>query len=336
MPLVAHGNANYRQAGLNQRNRPVLHLAGRVAFGVDVRNLFELERTFICDGHVDAAPEVHAVAGVLQCLRNHLHLRFAVQHAAGQIRQARQILCQRQALRGGQCAAQVAQQHCQHVQIHQRRGEGLGGGHANLRAGLHGDVAMRHARGLAADGVDNAPHNCAARCGFSDGCQRVGGFPALADGEHNCVAVNNRVGVAKFGRNADFDGQARERLDHQLAHHARVRCRAAAGDHHALGAPRQFRREFEFGQLHAPAGEVHAPDDGVRQGAHLLVNFLLHKMRVVALLGSSSVIGNGVHGRVNDCTGRIKYGASGALEHRHAAGLEENHLARVLQNCGDV
>src|ERR1039458_7644440 len=42
----------------------VLHLAGGVAFGVDVGNFLELERAFERDGVVDAAAEEEEVAGV--------------------------------------------------------------------------------------------------------------------------------------------------------------------------------------------------------------------------------------------------------------------------------
>ena len=41
----------------------MLHLAGGVAFGVDVGDLLELERAFEGDGVVDAAAEEEEVAG---------------------------------------------------------------------------------------------------------------------------------------------------------------------------------------------------------------------------------------------------------------------------------
>ena len=41
----------------------MLHLAGGVAFGVDVGDLLELEGAFEGDGEVDAAAEVEEVAG---------------------------------------------------------------------------------------------------------------------------------------------------------------------------------------------------------------------------------------------------------------------------------
>ena len=41
----------------------MLHLAGGVAFGVDVGNFFELQGTFECDRVVDAAAEEEEILG---------------------------------------------------------------------------------------------------------------------------------------------------------------------------------------------------------------------------------------------------------------------------------
>ena len=47
---------------VDERDGPVLHLAGRIALGVDVRDLLQLERAFERDRIVDAAAEVEKVA----------------------------------------------------------------------------------------------------------------------------------------------------------------------------------------------------------------------------------------------------------------------------------
>ena len=53
---------------VEQRDRPVLHLAGRVALGVQVRDLLELERALERERVERAAAEVEGVRGVLQLL----------------------------------------------------------------------------------------------------------------------------------------------------------------------------------------------------------------------------------------------------------------------------
>ncbi len=47
-----------RQLFIDKGIRPVLHLAGGIAFGVDVADFFELESTFESDGKIDTASEI--------------------------------------------------------------------------------------------------------------------------------------------------------------------------------------------------------------------------------------------------------------------------------------
>ena len=61
---VLSGDAYYGQGFVDEGVGAVLHLAGGVAFGVDVGDLLELERAFEGDGVVDAAAEEEEVVGV--------------------------------------------------------------------------------------------------------------------------------------------------------------------------------------------------------------------------------------------------------------------------------
>ena len=61
---VLGGEDDDGEGFVDERVGAVLHLAGGVAFGVDVGNFLELERAFEGDGVVDAAAEEEEVAGV--------------------------------------------------------------------------------------------------------------------------------------------------------------------------------------------------------------------------------------------------------------------------------
>ena len=60
---VLRGNADDRKRFVDESVGAVLHLAGRVALGVDVGDLLELERALEGDGVMDAAAEEEEVAG---------------------------------------------------------------------------------------------------------------------------------------------------------------------------------------------------------------------------------------------------------------------------------
>ena len=66
---VLRGDADYWQRFVDEGVGAVLHLAGGVAFGVDVGDLLELERAFEGDGVVDASAEEEEVAGRAEGLR---------------------------------------------------------------------------------------------------------------------------------------------------------------------------------------------------------------------------------------------------------------------------
>src|ERR1700755_1459052 len=72
--LFARVDDDDGEAFVNQGVWPVLHLARRVAFGVYVRNLLELERAFERDGEVYAAPEVEKVSRAMELARKLLQL----------------------------------------------------------------------------------------------------------------------------------------------------------------------------------------------------------------------------------------------------------------------
>ena len=55
---VARRQHHHRQVLVNQRVRPVLHLARRIAFGVNIGNLLQLERAFERNRKVNAPPQI--------------------------------------------------------------------------------------------------------------------------------------------------------------------------------------------------------------------------------------------------------------------------------------
>jgi len=59
---VGRRHHHNRDVFIDQRNRPVLHLAAGIAFGVDVGNFLQLERAFERDRKGQAAAEIEDVA----------------------------------------------------------------------------------------------------------------------------------------------------------------------------------------------------------------------------------------------------------------------------------
>ena len=87
--VVVRRDRHDRHLLVDERDRAVLHLAGRVAFGVDVGDLLQLERALERDRVVDPAPEVEEVAALVEALGNLLGQRLALERLLEQERQLR-------------------------------------------------------------------------------------------------------------------------------------------------------------------------------------------------------------------------------------------------------
>ena len=88
VPGIPGGQAQDRHVLVDQGDGTVLHFAGRIAFGMDVGDLLQLQRAFVGDGHIDAPSQVQAVTDVLEREGDLLHfgLRFRVRLARSGIR----------------------------------------------------------------------------------------------------------------------------------------------------------------------------------------------------------------------------------------------------------
>ncbi len=171
-------------------------------------------------------------------------------------------------------------------------GEGLGGGDADLGAGVGGEGALGFAGDGGADDVADGEGFAAFGDELGLGGEGVGGFAGLGDEEADGARVGDGVAVAVLAGVVDFDGEAGEALDHELAGEASVPGGSAGGDGDLAGVA-----EVGFGDLHVGekdfAGfEGDAAEGGVADGAGLLVDFLEHEVLVAGLFGLDGVPGD--------------------------------------------
>ena len=67
--LILLRQHDHRHVFINQRNRSMLHLGGRVSLGMDVGNLLQLEGAFQRDREIDAASQIEEVVLVADKVR---------------------------------------------------------------------------------------------------------------------------------------------------------------------------------------------------------------------------------------------------------------------------
>ena len=133
---VARREHDDRHRLVDQRDRPVLQFARRVALGVDVGELLQLQRAFERERIGGAAAEIEHVAGARELVRDLLELRLELQRLGEQAGRRDQFADQLALLglarsRRGRGRGSIASA----GHRGELAGEGLGRGDADLRAG---------------------------------------------------------------------------------------------------------------------------------------------------------------------------------------------------------
>ena len=123
----------------------------------------------------------------------------------------------------GQRAFHLAQEQRQQIQRDELRRERLGRRHADFWAGVRVDGAFGLSRvAMLPTTLQMARLRAPFLARLAQRRQRVGGLARLRDDDDQRVAVDDEVAIAVLRAVVDFDGQAGEALDEELADQRRV------------------------------------------------------------------------------------------------------------------
>ncbi len=196
---------------------------------MDVGKLLHLQGAFQRHGEVHAAAEEKKIWRAVEVPREIFELIVLLQHALellGQCGQRRQELL---GLGDGKAVARLRQVNREEVKRRQLRGEGLGGAHANFRAGVRVNGAMRFPRHHAAQHVADGQRLRKLGLGLALAGDGVRRFAGLGDQQGQRLRIHQRIAVAEFRGVMHFHRHARQVLDHHLSRQARV-ARGPGGD----------------------------------------------------------------------------------------------------------
>ena len=177
----------------------MLELTGGIGLGVDVGDLFQLERPLHGDGVLAATTEEQAVVLVGELLGQGLDLLGQRQALLDTQRQGLQRLDKVGLGGGAQVATAVTDGGHQHQQAGQLGGERLGGGDANLGTGPghKGQVRFSH-QGGARHVADGERAHVTGLLGQAQGGQGVGGLAALGQGHQQTVGAHHGLAIAEL------------------------------------------------------------------------------------------------------------------------------------------
>src|SRR6266481_2973183 len=320
---------------VDERDRAVLHLAGGVTFGVDVRDLLQLERALERDREVDAAAEVEEVARVAVFLGDLLDRALALQALLDVRRQVDEILDQRVRVRLGENAAPTRDVDPEQVEHRELRRERFRARDGDLRTSVGIDDRIGFARDAGVDDVADRQHFRAAlvrrlHCG-----QRVCRLTGLRDHDEHGAVFEHRVARAELARVVDLGRDARDVLEEILADEARVRRSAAGDEDHAprLHHPVRIRQLVEADvALLLEDTAAHRVDDRLR----LLVDLLQEEMPIAALLRGDGIPRDGARLAHDRIAGERRERHALARHLRHLAVLEKDDATGVVENRRNV
>ena len=227
---------------LDEGDRPVLELAGRVSLGMEVGELLQLERPLEGDRVADVATEVEEVLGRSRRASATSSTSLARDRSssipAGSSCRASTVAVISAAERVPRTWARVEGEQLEHHDLGEQR---LGGGHADLRTGpgVEDGVGLPGDRGV--DDVGDPEHPGPAGPRLAQREQGVERLARLAHAHRERPRVEHGVAVAELARDVDLGRHPGPLLDRELGQHRRV-VAGAAGDQVDPGDPGAARR----------------------------------------------------------------------------------------------
>ena len=161
--------------GIDQRDRPVLHLARGIALGVNVGDFLEFQRAFQGNGVLELASDEKEMIRVAILFRQLANFPCLLQDFTDLLRHLFQRPDDVMAFFVGKIAAAPDEQRHE-GEDGELRGEGFGGGdpHLNARVGINS--GMSFAGDGAAHHIHQSQHQCAFALGLTQSGERVRRF----------------------------------------------------------------------------------------------------------------------------------------------------------------
>ena len=171
-------------------------------------------------------------------------------------------------------------QQIHHCHLHRVR---LGAGHRDLRSGVGIQAVVRLPRDGRPHHVNDGDHRDPVLLKEPQRGQGIGGLAALRNHYGGAARGKDGVAVAQLAGHLHLHRQPRQLFDDRLAHHAAVHGGAAGGNIQLGHVPKKAVRQAVLRKGDKPVAG--APLNGIGQRPGLLVDLLLHKAGIAALLG---------------------------------------------------
>ena len=332
---ILRGDDHDRHVFVDEGNRAVLHFCSGVAFGVNVADFLELQRTFHGDRVAEVATEVQEVVGLAERLCNFGDAVGELERFGHEVRELQEVLHDVGARFKAESAL-TAEQEGNHGEHGHLACECLGAGHTDFWTGVQVDATVACTCNRRTDTVTDGKCGCTFLLGFAESGERVCGFTRLADGNDERTRLDNRVSVAEFRSVFDFDRDASQVFDHVFTDHACIVARAAGGDDDAVDVSEFLDVRVEASELCVAFGGEQTTAHGIAQYFGLFENFLEHEVRESALGDCIGVEFHVLDFALHFVAAHVHDGIAAILDLDNVVVIEVNDFLCVVDDGGNV
>src|ERR1700719_990240 len=266
------------------------------------------------------------VDSILIALQDHLQL----------LRNASELLHEFLGCVGRQFPAQLAEVESDQHERRQLARECFSRSDSNFRAGVRQDRAGGFASDHGADDIADGQRLGAFLLGFALGRKRVGGFAGLADADDERAIAHNGIAVAELAAVIHFHGNPGQAFDHEFTRQTGVPTGAAGDDLDVAEIAEVLLADLHLIEENLAGFLGDAAQHGVSDGAGLLENFLEHEMLEAALFRSYGIPGDVMHLRLDRFTFSVSDLNAFRCEDRDVSVGEEENVARVREDAGNI
>ena len=277
---VPRGQHHHRHVFVDQGNGAMFHFSRRISFRVDVGNFFELECAFQRNRIIDPTSEIEKVVLPVEPFRHRHEFGFSLDDAFDVSGQSHKLIQPPLPICHAQDPTHSPDVQGQEIQGHDLAGEGLGRGHADLRAATGVNHAVGFPGQRAADDVHDRQDVRTQSSGFPGGSQRIRGFSRLRQGDKHVPLLNQRVAIPEFRTDIDLDRCANEFLKQIFPNQSGVPGRSTRDDPDRPGIPQFVGRDRQIRQIRFTRVITVSTSQRIENGLWLLMNFLEHEVRV--------------------------------------------------------
>ena len=269
---------DYRDTTYDKSQSTMLQFASCISFCVNVRDFFQLQRTFKSYSVVKATTEEEGIFTATIFTSKYFDLVNVFQHFVDLFRNGSQTANQFFSLFFCQATTQTTNINCKHQHCKKLGGICFGGSNCNFRTCIGINYLVSFTRNGRTNNISYAQGSSTKTFRFTKCCQGVTGFTRLADNDAQAIAINQGTTITEFAGNIYLNGYTCQLFQIIFTNNACMISGTTSYDEDFVNALQFFTGPIQFREGNSFFFSVYATGHCVTHCFRLFVNFFQHEM----------------------------------------------------------